>query len=284
MLLSISTASLYALSPRRICALAAEAGFDGIELVLGPRTPLRRCEQATEAARRTGLEVLSVHESLVAGRLWRSTPAHLLEEAVVAAVRTGAQRVVVHPPGTYAWEHRDAIAWMEALLRARDQHGDTVTLCVENAGHYVEGDRGRVLAALPDQVAFCRQHGLHMTLDTCHVGTTGQSLDEAWAVAGDLVRNVHVSDLRATDEMVGHGLPRKLAREHRFPGEGELPLAAFLASILRLGYEGPVTTEVSIVGLGGWRPHGWPERLATLAAWARRAEGQAEAELAISYP
>ncbi|MGI6379530.1 MAG: sugar phosphate isomerase/epimerase family protein [Anaerolineae bacterium] len=271
MLLSISTATLYGTSPGRFCAMAAEAGFDGIELVVGPRTPLRRAAHVAEQARRRGLAVLSVHESLAAGRLRRRSPAALLAEAVETALRAGAPRVVVHPPGTYAWEHPHAVGWLEALLRARDTHGAEVMLCVENAGHYVAGDRQRVLARLPDQVMFCRQHSLRMTLDTCHVGTTGQPLMEAWQLAGDLVGNLHLSDLRVAEPMVGSGLHRKLAHEHRFPGEGDLPLEEFLAAVRRQGYQGPVTTEVSIVGLGGWRPATWSTRLAELAAWARHA-------------
>lgn len=272
MLLSISTASLYGISPGRFCALAAEAGFDGIELVLGPRTPLRRCEQVARMARDNGLVVCSVHESLAAGRLIHRSPAALLADAAEAAARSGTPLVVVHPPGTHGWWHPHASAWLEALLKARDASRiQGVSITVENPGHYVPDDSHKVLAQLGDLVAFCQRHTLGMTLDTCHVGTTGETLADAWKLAEDLVQNVHVSDLCSPEGMVGNGLARKLAHEHRFPGEGGLPLDSFLGQIHREGYRGPVTMEVSAIALGGWGVQRWLERLASLASWARHA-------------
>jgi len=219
--------------------MAADAGFDGIEVVLGPRTPLRRCESIARMAGDRGLRVYSVHESLLAGHLRQQSPADLLTRAVEAAVRMGAQVAVAHPPGTFGWRHPQAVAWLEALLRARDaMDSEGAAVTVENAGHCTPDDRRRVLAQLPSLVAFCRKHGLGMTLDTCRTG--------------------------------GSGLVGKLAHEHLFPGEGDLPLGAFLQQIDRVGYGGPVTMEVSMAALGGWRPTCWSKRLADLTSWARR--------------
>jgi len=251
--------------------MAADAGFDGIEVVLGPRTPLRRCESIARMAGDRGLRVYSVHESLLAGHLRQQSPADLLTRAVEAAVRMGAQVAVAHPPGTFGWRHPQAVAWLEALLRARDaMDSEGAAVTVENAGHCTPDDRRRVLAQLPSLVAFCRKHGLGMTLDTCHVGSTGESLADAWRLADGMVRNVHVSDLRISSGTGRSGLVGKLAHEHLFPGEGDLPLGAFLQQIDRVGYGGPVTMEVSMAALGGWRPTCWSKRLADLTSWARR--------------
>ncbi len=251
--------------------LAAEAGFDGVEVVLGPQTPLRRCEAMAAYADDHGLRVLSVHESLLAGRLRRHSPAELVHRAVAAARCMDAQVAVVHPPGTSGWRHPQAIAWLEALLLARDETDrEGLAVTVENAGHYAPEDRRRVLAHLPSLVAFCGKHGVGMTLDTCHVGSTGESLGDAWGLAGPMVRNVHVSDYRDSFGTNGAGLAGKLAYEHLFPGEGELPLGAFVQRLASEAYSGLITTEVSMAGLGGWRPGRWSERLASLTSWLRR--------------
>ncbi|MGC9359808.1 MAG: sugar phosphate isomerase/epimerase family protein [Anaerolineae bacterium] len=271
MLLSLSTASFYPVSFRRVVMLAADAGFDGVEVMLGPRTPLRHCEAMATIAGDHGLRILSVHQSLLTGRLGWHSPAKLVHRAVAAARCMGAQVAVVHPPGTFGWRHPQASAWLEALLLARDETDrEGLAVTVENAGHYTPEDRSRVLVHLPSLVAFCRKHGVGMTFDTCHVGSTGESLFDAWGLAGPMVRNVHVSDFRAWSGTDGGGLTGKLAYEHLFPGEGDLPLPAFLQQIASEQYGGLVTTEVSMLALGGWRPGRWSERLASLAFWVRQ--------------
>jgi sugar phosphate isomerase/epimerase len=251
--------------------LAAEAGFDGVEVVLGPRTALRQCQAMADLAGHYGVRVLSVHESLLAGRFGRHSPAELVRRAVSAAGCMGAGVVVVHPPGTSGWRHPQAIAWLEAVLLARDEAGcDGVAVTVENAGRRTPADGTRVLAHLPSLVAFCGKHDVGMTLDTCHVGSTGESLADAWELAGPIVRNVHVSDYRAFSGTVEKGLAAKLAHEHLFPGEGDLPLRAFLHQIASDQYTGLVTTEVSMAGLGGLRSDQWGERLASLASSLRQ--------------
>lgn len=73
-----------------------------------------------------------------------------------------------------------------------------------------------------------------LTIDVGHLLLTespplGSSI-ERWA---DLLANVHIEDMR------------RPVHEHLLFGEGEVPFAEVLGALLRIGFEGPVTVELS---------------------------------------
>ena len=63
--LSFSTATLYHFPLRAAFALAHEAGFEGVELVLGPEVMLRGAAYVRQLSHEYSLAVLSVHPPMI---------------------------------------------------------------------------------------------------------------------------------------------------------------------------------------------------------------------------
>lgn len=272
MLLSLSTACLYSSPLRMTCALAAECGFDGIELVTGPETWLRGARTIASLVRAYGLTLLSVHQTLLPlsprGRgPWR------MVEAAELALALGCPRVVIHDHGAIRWADPTAQTWLCVLALCRERLvGSETRLALENPGLYSTNDRRNTLAAAPVLADFARRHDLDLTLDTCHVGTAGLGLLDVYAALRDRLANVHLSDLKLAPPALKHQAYETLFLHHQLPGEGVLPLAPLLTQLSADGFTGPITLEASPAALRGWSPRQVRSRLAQAVAYVRSAE------------
>lgn len=272
MLLSLSTACVYHLPLERACALAAESGFDGIELVSGPETWLRRPSAIEATVQRWGLTIYSVHQSLLSftprGRgSWR------MIEAVELALALGCPRVVIHDHGALRWADPSARTWLWILNRCREMlAGSQTRLALENPGVYSAAGRRNPLASPSVLADFARRHDLDITLDTCHVGTAGTALQETYEALRHRVTNVHLSDLKPVSAPTAARAYKTLFRHHQLPGEGILPLAPLLARMRADGFGGPITLEPSPAALQAWSCRRLKARLAQAAAFVRAAE------------
>lgn len=269
MLLSLSTACLYHLPLGAAFRLAAEAGFTGVELVMGPEAWLRGPRAVSRLARAHGLVIYSVHQSLLK---WspRGTGAGRMVDAARFALALDCPCVVFHDPMTSRWAEPAAQRWLRAMLVCREMLDKSKTrLALENPGMYFPRDRYTVTSQLPVLLDLARRYDLDITLDTCHAGTAKQDLIAAYGLARERLANIHLCDLKPGDAAPApiHAL-RTLFVHHQMPGEGYLPLAAFLAHIAADNYPGPVTMEISIAALRGWSLRDLRARLRQAATFA----------------
>ncbi len=284
MLLSLSTACVYHLPLEKACALAAESGLDGIELVSGPETWLRRRSAIAATVRRWGLGLYSVHQSLVSFTPRGRGPWRMIE-AVELALALDCPRVVIHDHGALRWADPSARTWLWILNRCREMlSGSQTRLCLENPGIYSAAGRRNPLASAPVLADFARRHDLDVTLDTCHVGTAGPALLETYQTLRDRVANVHLSDLKPVSAPSPARAYKTLFLHHQLPGEGILPLADLLARMRADGFGGPITLEPSPAALQAWSWRRLRERLAQAIAFVRAAEQVPAALVANATP
>ncbi|MBN1661531.1 MAG: sugar phosphate isomerase/epimerase [Anaerolineae bacterium] len=246
--IALSTGSLYTYGTARVFELAAEAGFDGVELLLDDRWDVRHPAYLTRLMRDTGLSVTTVHNpfmAYVSG--WPCDPVQRLERSAALARELGVGVVVAHLPlrlcvlriGFLGFNRAPwmlPLPWpaegnyrrflLEGLPAFEAEHG--VLIGVENMpakqwlgrrwGLYQLGDLD-TLSGLP-----------HLTLDVTHLGTWG--LDPVAVYERLKARIVHVH------------LSNYDGQEHRRPDQGHLPLAELLRAMARDGYAGAVTLEL----------------------------------------
>jgi sugar phosphate isomerase/epimerase len=248
-LIALSTGSLYTYGLTRIFALAAEAGFDGIEIMVEAPQDTRDAAYLQCTAAEAGLPIVALHSPFVLDVPgWPGDQMGRLERTVALAQAIDVPLVVTHLPfRVYAlscqwhgtrprrvfvpvfWPRREPyyrlLRSSERLAEMEAESG--VVIAVENmpARHFL---------GLPLPLYWLNtleQLGRfpHLTLDTTHIGTWHLSLIDAWRVLGKQVAHVHLSNYDG--------------REHRLPPDGELPLGAFLERLGQDGYGGAVTVE-----------------------------------------
>lgn len=248
---ALSTASTYPETLQSSFQLAAELGYDGIELMVWTDRVSQDARVVGQLSDRYGLPVLSVHSPclLITQRVWSPDPVVRLRKAVAMAEDLGTGTVVVHPP--FRWQRDYARKFVDLVAELNDQ--GEVTVAVENM--YPWRARGREIAAylphwdpVPAPYEAC-------TLDLSHTATSGSDAVAMAKALGPRLAHVHLAD--------GSGSARD---EHLVPGRGGQPCAEVLELLPRVDYRGSVVVEV------GTRRAGVEEReldLAESLAFAR---------------
>ena len=265
--ISLSTACLYHFPLRRTLALAAEAGYDGIELVMGPEVWVRGSGHVASLSRECGLQVFAVHQALLCGSPWGRDAGRMVE-ALHTALELGCPRVVIHGPEAYRWAEPVAQRWLRILEECQKRTmGSATRLALENPGN-----RRKVLGQPELLENFARRYDLDITFDACHAGD--QMIPAYMLLRGRMV-NLHFSDLKPSFRH--HRWPRlaySLYVEHQMPGEGHLPLGELVAQIAADGYPGPISMEIGPLTLRSWSPGALRRRLAQALEYVRAATPQ----------
>ncbi len=277
--ISISTFSLFPLPLRVALPLIRRAGLDGVELMAPTLAQPGHLRSMAEEVRHSGLSVQSVHQPLFG--LGPLTPlAHRANTAVELAIAVGAPRVVLHSPAVPHWHHPEAVRWLEALGCLQERAASAgIVIGIENMDRNPTLAPPAVLGEVSALAEFAAERDLGITLDTCHAmrtGITGPSLLESYEIVRPRLVNVHLSDWRDIGAGERCYLLRTVRANHRLPGQGQAPLAAFLQRLASDAYAGPVTLE-----LNPWALRPLSERLCLrilerAVTYIRRAEGQAE--------
>lgn len=247
MALLFSTGSLYRYSIARTFDFAAQAGFDGVELMVDQRWDTRQPDFIRRLIDDTGQPVRVVHSPFgptIPG--WPNDEAGRIAKSVELAEALGAVAVVHHLPTRFnvAWvsaggrqfflpwpgrnPHRDYMDWLTNGQYRELQAGTDVLLCIENmpaktaAGRRVNPARWNT----PDEILRFDS----LTMDTTHLGTWGLDPVAVFRQWGERVKHIHLSNFDG--------------REHRRPEAGHLPLAAFLGEVARSGYAHTITLEL----------------------------------------
>jgi sugar phosphate isomerase/epimerase len=245
--IALSTGSLYSYGTARVFELAAQVGFDGVEVLVDHRWDGRQPSYLRRLSADFDLPILVVHSPFTPRvPAWPSDQLGRLKRTVELAKDVGATTVVTHLPfRVYAiegWWHgysprrlflpvplprrepyyrllRDGLAAFEAAAG--------VTIAVENMPWH------RVLGLGINSYWFNSIVELdrfaHLTLDTTHFGTWESDPLAAYERLKGKVAHVHLSNYDG--------------REHRSPPDGSLPLAELLGRLAQDGYQGVVTVE-----------------------------------------
>ncbi|MGW3962092.1 sugar phosphate isomerase/epimerase family protein [Amycolatopsis sp. NPDC005003] len=230
----LSTASVWPLRAGTAFELAAELGYDGVEVMVWADPVSQDVTALRRWSRRTGVPVLSVHSPslLITQRIWSPDPAVRLRMSVDAALELGARTVVVHPP--FRWQRRYGDAFGDLVDELEESSG--VEIAVENMFKVRPpgGSKNSRVSAFrpsidPTDVGF-----RHYTLDLSH--TAAAEMD-ALALAqrmGDGLSHVHLAD--------GTGVPKD---EHLVPGRGGQPCAELLEKLVSNGFAGQIVLEIN---------------------------------------
>jgi sugar phosphate isomerase/epimerase len=243
-----STGSLYAIDVAQCFELAAEAGFDGIEVMCDGRWSSRDPVTLQALSQRVGLPVRVIHspfDRFLPGWQQPADQVHRITQTLALAERVGSETVVVHLPRRIGMALIDIEAsGRRVLLPTRTpfrgvrrwireelpsvQSRTTVKIAVENMPTLsVMG-----LTLNPfwwNTVAEWSRVHAYLTLDTTHWGTHGIDPLDAYRAAGERIVHVHLSNYDG--------------REHRLPHQGDLDLGKLLRILAADGFEGTVSVE-----------------------------------------
>jgi sugar phosphate isomerase/epimerase len=239
MQISISTGTLFIFPLRRAFAMAAEAGFDGLELIINQDFEHINARRLIEELS-TIMPILSIHAPFMPLHGWGNQIDSLLRSVELAAA-CGVPLVNFHPPSWLGCE----FGFWRWMYRIRDFQkevgGGEVILTLENMPW---GGRFRInpniLYQSEKMIEFITERNLYQTFDCTHMGSGKANFINDFYLFHDSgrVRNIHFSDY-------GHG------REHLLPGRGILPLTRFLNHLRTIGYNETLTLELS--------PHEFPK-------------------------
>jgi sugar phosphate isomerase/epimerase len=227
---ALSTASVYPEPTRAAFELAAELGYDGVELMVWIDPVSQNVPAVAGLAERFDAPVLAVHAPCLAvtQRVWSADPIGRIRRSVTAATALTARTVVLHPP--FRWQRRYAAQFAAEVARAGEYAG--VALAVENMFPLVRSGMRTVPYAPgfdPTEVGHA-----HYTLDLSHTAASGVDALAMLDRMGAGLRHVHLAD--------GSGAPRD---EHLVPGRGVQPCAEVCERLVDSGFDGVVVVEVN---------------------------------------
>lgn len=236
----LSSASVWPQPVRAAFEMAAELGYDGVEVMVWADATSQDVDAIRRLSDRHGLPVLAVHAPclLITQRVWSPEPEERLRRAVVMASELGASTVVVHPP--FRWQRRYAERFAELVGELEETSG--INVAVENMFPVrppntltkLRGGKGAGLSAFrpspdPTDVGY-----RNYTLDVSHASAAHVDVLELMKRMGTGLRHVHLAD--------GSGAPRD---EHLVPGQGEQPCAEVCETLAANGFAGTVVLEVN---------------------------------------
>jgi len=242
----LSTGSLYTFGLQRVFALAAQAGFEGVEILIDERWDTRQADYLRRLSGEYQLPIHSLHNPFTLHIPGCPTdPVESVKASTALAQELGVKTIVLHLPlrvgyvvlssfkkrrlrlPTYPSPFAGLRRWMERQLTAFEAHNG-VRLCVENmpAMHFLGW---RFDPCWWNTVDEWKQFP-HLTLDTTHLGTWGLNPLEVYQQIKERVSHLHLSNFNG--------------KEHRRLGDGHLPLADLLRAMRDADYQGAIVVEL----------------------------------------
>lgn len=243
----LSTSSVY---PEKVTAgfeIAAELGYDAVEVMVYTDPVSQDADRLNALADKHGLPIVSIHAPtlLLTQRVMHAEPWPKIDMSIELAKAVGADTVVAHPP--FRWQRVYAREFVDGV--AMREHDTGMTIAVENMYPWRAGQR-HVQAYLPHYDPIGQAYD-HVTLDCSHAATAHMDSLEMARELGDRLRHVHLTD----------GLGSAMD-EHLVPGRGSQPVAELLAHLAErdfVGGGGHLVVEV------GTRKGDRDQRMADLA-------------------
>jgi sugar phosphate isomerase/epimerase len=231
MRLLASTGPLFARPLDWAMGVIAEAGYDGIELMVTQDPVTQDAERITAASRAEGAPVEVVHGPflLLTRRVFGTDLVVKARRSLELASEVGADLMIVHPP--FRWQ-RGFHHW---LLDESDAQAAELGTRVGVENLYPVSVAGRPVRfhryTEPEHLAPFR----HVVLDTSHFGVADVDIREAYERLHRQAVHLHVSDNR------GGG------RDSHAPlGHGKLPLAGFLQRVAERSRQGTGAASITL--------------------------------------
>jgi sugar phosphate isomerase/epimerase len=238
-----STGSLYVLDISHGFELAAEAGFDGIEVMCNVSYSTRDPLYLQTLSQRYDLPIFVVHTPFVSPLPgWKHPDDEIarIQQTLNLAETLGAETIVVHVPRKHGVKRVGGIVvpwgrryhpvknWIEAELPTVQQQTH-IKIALENLPATKIYGR-RIDPTWWNEIdSWSRVHDW-LTLDTTHWATKGVNPIDAYAAAGSRVCHIHLSNFDG--------------QEHRLPYRGHVDLGAFLQRLASDGFTGTVCNEL----------------------------------------
>src|SRR5512140_1282411 len=170
MILSLSTGSLFSLPLQRVFELAAESGFDGVELIINQDFQRVNSGKLIRSLQQIAT-IHSIHAPFMELDGWGG-PIESLKRSVELAAECGVPLVNFHPPSWMGFE----IGFWRWLYKVRDFQkelgADGVIVTMENMpwvgtlkiNPHILSDTGQM-------IDFMSERNLFMTFDCTHMGS-----------------------------------------------------------------------------------------------------------------
>lgn len=226
---TLSSASVYPRKVQYAFELAAELGFDGIELMVWGDRTTQDDYALSRLSEQYDMPIRSVHAPtlLVSQNVWGVRPGPKLERTVDMATTLGAETVVVHPP--FAWQRKYSQLFVEQVAALTQDSG--LTIAVENMYPWRGGKR-EFMAYLPGWDP--TEHSYEaVTLDVSHAASSQQSCLQLMRTFGSRLRHIHLTDGTSSGK-----------DEHLVPGRGTQPVREMLCELVETGWSGDVAIEI----------------------------------------
>lgn len=253
----LSTASVFPEPAERAFELAAELGYDGIELMVWNDQISQDPAAVRQLKHKYGVPVLSIHAPclFVTQRVWGQDPWLKVERSAAAAALLKAHTVALHPP--FRWQRSYAAEFAEGVRAIEEEF--QINVAVENMFPLRLGERPLRTYA-PGWDVVLQGHASY-TLDTSHTSVSRSDAMQMALDMGSALKHLHIAD--------GTG---RNSDEHLVPGRGNQPCAEVLRYVADLPSCTAVIVEVNTRG-----PVGSPSRVRDLTealAFCRQHLGQ----------
>ncbi|WP_348790147.1 sugar phosphate isomerase/epimerase [Leifsonia sp. NPDC080035] len=235
MRMGMGTTCVYPLGLEDAFRVAAELGFDGVEVMVTRDEATQSAASLARLSERYGVPVLSIHAPvlLLTHFVWGRDPRVKLERSAGLAAAVGADTVVVHPP--FRWQSGYAEGFLGIVKETAAASG--VRIAVENMFPWKVAGRG--MAAYSPGWNPLPMDCDAVTLDFSHAALSGVDGLELATALGDRLRHVHLCDgSGALDDA-------RVFDEHLVPGRGSQPVAEVLRRLAATGWSGSVVAEVN---------------------------------------
>jgi sugar phosphate isomerase/epimerase len=233
MILSLSTGSLFTMPLHRVLELAAESGFDGVELIINQDFQRVNATKLVRSLQEI-ITIHSIHAPFMELDGWGGK-VESLKLSVKLAAECNIPLVNFHPPSWMGFEI-GFWRWLYSIDDYQKEIGlnGEVKVTLENMPWVGKWKiNPNILSNTQQLVEFIRDHNLFMTFDCTHMGSGKTNFINDFFLCYDSgrIRNIHFSDY-------GHD------REHLLPGHGMLPLTRFLNHLRSTEYQSTVTLEL----------------------------------------
>lgn len=227
---ALSSIAVYPSRVQRAFQIAADVGYDGIEVMVWSDKASQSGSALRELSEEYGVPVTSIHAPslVVSQNVWGRFPGPKLERSVDLALDLGADTVVVHPP--FRWQRRYAHGFVEHVRELTEATG--LRIAVENMYPWRWRQR-QINAYLPGWNPAERDYQ-HITLDLSHAAVAEQDGLELLRTMRDRVSHLHLAD----------GVSSNMD-QHMVPGRGRQPCGQVLNELARTNWTGDVVVEVT---------------------------------------
>ncbi len=226
---ALSSASVYPLTVHDAFAVAADLGYDGVEVMVTHNAVSQNPDALIALSERYRQPVLAIHAPtlLLTQQVWGSAW-NKIERSAQMAVKVGADVVVVHPP--FRWQNDYAETFAHGVRDLSDSYG--IRIAVENM--YPWRVRGREAQAYLPHWDPIGQDYDDVTWDLSHAASADASSLDAVKRLGGRLRHLHLTD--GTDSGKD---------EHLVPGYGRQECVEVLTYLRNNGFDGAVVAEIS---------------------------------------